>query len=719
MIGRRPPPLDFRSDSAGSPDGPTETIDVIVPIHGAVHAFSRCAESLRRHTDFRRHRLIAIVDGAGQSAADRILETLGAEPGARILVLRHERPRGYVASVNRGLRESSDDVVLLNSDAIVTPRWLDKLASAAASSRQVATATPFSNDATLCSIPRAFEANDVPSGFDVPSFARLVEEVSAREYPRIPTGVGFCLYVKRRAIDAVGVFDEAFSPGYGEENDFCFRALKAGWRHVLDDATFVFHEGHRSFGPPDRGRLHRAARLLARRHPEYRETIARFMRDDPLAPARRRVLDRISPPRRTAGPTRPGVVHLVHGWPPHNPAGTEQYARSLAVRQVSDRPTAAFVRVSDRSAAPGEAREWLDGGVRVRLVANDFTQRDPLARNALRNRSLERAFGVFLDETAPALVHVHHLSGHAIGLVREIRRRRIPWVFQVQDWWMACARANLWTFDGRLCPGPGLLRCSRCLPLTGIPPASLWNPVLHAIRRLGARSAFRRANALVMGSRFVETSFRKRGWIGPRQRAHVIGYGVSVDAGHSSRRRANGGEPLRFGVIGSILPHKGIHVAVEAFRGVDPARARLEIWGGAGASPEYDRALEALSSPAVAFRDRFAEDRKNELLSTFDVLIVPSLGLESFGLVAREALRRGVPVIASRRGALEELFPAGSPSAGTLVEPGDPSALRERVEDLIRDPALLERWRAAIPLVKSMDAHVREIDAVYESVLGR
>src|SRR5437764_3575499 len=121
---------------------------------------------------------------------------------------------------------SAPDVVLLNSDTIVTARWLEKLIDAAYSNGDVGTVTPLSNNATLCSVPQAFEENLVPSGFDVASFAKHVGDVSARSYPRIPTGVGFCLYIKRALLDDIGLFDaQRFAGGYGEENDFCMRAL--------------------------------------------------------------------------------------------------------------------------------------------------------------------------------------------------------------------------------------------------------------------------------------------------------------------------------------------------------------------------------------------------------------------------------------------------------------------------------------------------------------
>ncbi len=97
------------------------------------------------------------------------------------------------------------------------------------------------------------------------------------------------------------------------------------------------------------------------------------------------------------------------------------------------------------------------------------------------------------------------------------------------------------------------------------------------------------------------------------------------------------------------------------------------------------------------------------------MLIVPSLGLESFGLAAREALAEGVPVLAANRGALAELFPpeAGLP-CGALFDPEDPDALRGWIERLTADPGVIAAWAANPPRVKEMDEHAEEIEEVYE-----
>lgn len=684
-----------------------------MPVYGAADELRACLASLLRHTDWTRHRLILVLDGPQDSAVEDALATVADHP---VTILRNPERRGFVGSVNRGMKVSDRDVILLNSDTEVTARWIEKLQEAADSDPAVATVTPFSNNATICSLPRFVEANALPAGWTLDAFAALVERVSRRERPRLPTGVGVCLYIKRRVLDQLGLFDEEhFGLGYGEESEFCFRALKAGFLNVLDDATFIYHAGQRSFGRSRSPRVRAAHRAMRKLHPEYLPAVARFLREDPVAPARERVMAALRRPVKLREPRR--IVHLVHGWPPWSSAGTEMYARRLVLRQTAWREVSVYARVADPGRDLGEATELMDGGARVRLVVNNFTQRDPLSRNALHDRRLAADFRGFLAETKPQLVHVHHLAGHAATLVREAARLRVPILYQVQDWWAPCARANLLDAWRHLCPGPSMARCSACLPLTGLPGAPVLNRMLYAGRFHLMKKELRRADAYVMGSRAIHESYLRLGYLTPEDRVFVIPYGIERPAVLSSSSPGDEG-PLRFGLIGSILPHKGIHVAVAAFQGVDPSRAALRIWGDPSISPAYTAELKALDSPAARFEGRFDEERRAEIFAGLDVLLMPSLGLESFGLVAREALAEGVPVLASRRGALEEMFdPAGGPPCGALFDPDDPEDLRRWIGRLIAEPGILARWRAARPGVKGMNEHAEEIEAVYDRIL--
>ena len=135
-------------------------------------------------------------------------------------------------------------------------------------------------------MPRFNERNPVPPGHTVASFAALVERVARRAYPEVPTAHGFCMYLRRDALDAVGLFDEAnFGSGYGEENDWCMRAAKAGWRHILDDATYIYHQGQVSFSLEAEARnVAEHLQTLNGLHPEYMPLVAEFCRRNPLRP---------------------------------------------------------------------------------------------------------------------------------------------------------------------------------------------------------------------------------------------------------------------------------------------------------------------------------------------------------------------------------------------------------------------------------------------------
>jgi O-antigen biosynthesis protein len=102
------------------------------------------------------HRERSYVEN-GRTTVEDQLEALVqiARPDPRMKVLRNEANLGFVATCNRGLAERRGDAVLLNSDTIVTPDWLRELAEVAHSDPHIACVSPLSNNATICSVPRA------------------------------------------------------------------------------------------------------------------------------------------------------------------------------------------------------------------------------------------------------------------------------------------------------------------------------------------------------------------------------------------------------------------------------------------------------------------------------------------------------------------------------------------------------------------------------------
>jgi GT2 family glycosyltransferase len=266
-------------------------ISVVIPVYNAADELEGCLRSVQATTTPGTE-ILVIDDASPDPAVRELLQAWSRAGHEGWRFFTNETNLGFVGTANRGMRLAGADVVLLNSDTVVTPGWLEGLQRCLKSDPRIATATPWTNNGEIASIPDFCRVNPVPS--QTGEVARVIAGTGQATYPELPTAVGFCMAIARRAIDRIGLFDEAlFGKGYGEENDFSMRALAAGMRNVLCDDVYVAHLGGRSFGPlglkPDEGSMKR----LLSRHPGYLETVQAFIRDDPLAARREEVVSAI------------------------------------------------------------------------------------------------------------------------------------------------------------------------------------------------------------------------------------------------------------------------------------------------------------------------------------------------------------------------------------------------------------------------------------------
>jgi GT2 family glycosyltransferase len=267
-------------------------VRVIVPAYGAAVELEACLESLAGTLPAGVRVLLADDASPGDAVAELAQRWAGS---GRIALDHVRRPRnlGFVGNVNEALREiGRHDAVLLNSDTIVTRGWLECMLACAANDARIASITPWSNNAEICSFPEFCRSNALPTHLDRLSEAAMSAGVP--EYPELPTGVGFCLFLRRAALDAIGDFDQAtFGRGYGEENDWCLRATGHGWRHVLCDNAYVAHRGGASFGPEGLAPGGENLARLNARYPGYNAAIAEFIMRDPLRTLRERLARRL------------------------------------------------------------------------------------------------------------------------------------------------------------------------------------------------------------------------------------------------------------------------------------------------------------------------------------------------------------------------------------------------------------------------------------------
>ena len=233
---------------------PVATVDIVVPVYNALEDVKKCLESLQRCTDGLTVKVIVVNDGSDEATTQWLREYCGGKPVFKLI--EHEKNAGYTKAVNTGLKASTAEYAITqNSDTIVSPGWLTGLVRCMNSSPDIGIVGPLSNAASWQTVPNLrdeqgnFAVNELPAGYTVDDMAQVVRDASTRAYPRLPLINGFCFMIKREVITAIGIMDEENFPiGYGEENDYCIRAIEAGYELVIADDVYIFHAKSKSFG---------------------------------------------------------------------------------------------------------------------------------------------------------------------------------------------------------------------------------------------------------------------------------------------------------------------------------------------------------------------------------------------------------------------------------------------------------------------------------------
>lgn len=266
-----------------------EEVSVLMPVYKDETLTLRCLESVLDARNEHPYHLTVVSDGSPEASLIETLRKLSTHHG--FTFIDRKQNLGFVKTVNRHLEATGhQDVVLLNSDTVVADGWLDRLRAAAYQAPNIGTVTPLSNNATLCSFPSPFAENPLPMGFDVGAIDREAAKVNPGQIIDLPTGVGFCFYLRRAMLDEVGLLDEVlWGKGYGEENDLCLRASRKGWRNVAACDVFVYHEGGASFGAEKEALIAANLQKLHALYPDYDGLITRFEVEDPLKATRDRL----------------------------------------------------------------------------------------------------------------------------------------------------------------------------------------------------------------------------------------------------------------------------------------------------------------------------------------------------------------------------------------------------------------------------------------------
>ncbi|WP_017405931.1 methyltransferase domain-containing protein [Delftia tsuruhatensis] len=620
LLGRTPVPAPVLHTPVPQPM-PQQPVDVIVPVYRGLDDTRNCIESVLASPCRTHWQLVVINDASPEPEVTAWLrEKAAQEP--RITLLENEENLGFVGTVNRGMAlNTAHDVLLLNSDTVVANDWLDRIRQAAYGDARIASVTPFSNNATICSYPRFCEGNDLPPGMDTAAIDALCARTNPGQVVDVPTGVGFCMYIRRDSLNAVGLFDtEHFGKGYGEENDFCQRAAAAGWRnlHLLD--TFVLHTGGVSFGESKSPRERAAMETLRRLHPRYEADVMAFVQADPARTARL-ALDVARLQAEAA--QQPVVLAVLHD----RAGGTVRHVRELAQFLQGK---ALFLMLSPAA-----------GGVVV-------------LRRAEEKEAFELAFRINdqMEELVQALrqlgvVHVHyqHLLGHSEAILDLPARLGTAHDFTAHDFYTYCKNISLTGIDNRYIVPPRAGECGCCEPTDTAPYA-------------GTVAQWRHRNALLLNNaRHVlapsqDTASRIAGFV-PGARVQAVAHtDMPAQLPTPTARTLAATAPLKIVVLGAMSAIKGADVleavAIEAAKRGAPVEFHLLGYG-------Y-RSLQTQPRARLTVHGGYKEEELPALLEWLqpDLAWFPAQWPETYSYTLSACLAAGLPIVAPDIGAFPE-----------------------------------------------------------------
>lgn len=419
------------------------------------------------------------------------------------------------------------------------------------------------------------------------------------------------------------------------------------------------------------------------------------------------------------------IALVAHKFPPASVGGVEIYTHNLA-HSLSAQGHHVSVFYRDDAEDVDFQEGWqMTSPFHLWRVGRAFnaSQAD-LARlffDTFLNRDVERSFQRFLADVQPEFVHFQHLMSLSVRLPEFVQQMGIPMLLTLHDYWFRCANSQLIWPDGRICSGKLVgINCARCATaragstmIKSIYPALA--PLFQWRDWMVKRAAFRIGN-FVSPSQFLRQQYLELGF--PSARFSVLENGIDVAHIRASPVLPKTDDLLRVTYLGSLAWQKGVHILVEAMRGLPPERIRLRVFGNPNTFPEYAARLHSMADlNNTVFEGAIPNAQVGDVLAKTDVLAVPSLWYENSPVVIQEARAVGVPVIASRLGALTEKVSDGVD--GVLVTPGDVDSWREALMRLATSPAAFACLKETHCFPMSLTEHVAHLLEIYAGILNQ
>ncbi len=668
------------------------SVDILIPVYESLNLVRDCVRSITRFTTMPFHAVL-LDDASSPATHERLQDLIAGD--SRFQLKRNEENLGFIENCIGGMKQAKADyVVLLNSDTVVAPGWLERMVECAESDPTIAVVNPLTNESGNTSVRLA-------PGLNLITMAMRIAELSKRNYPDITTAVGMCILFRRSALDQLGGFDPIYKEAYCEESDLCMRFTEAGLRVVVADDAFIYHKGWASYDESRKKQLYERNRRVF--DSRWRGPLDRdwgfFARHDPIQYMRDGLL-RFAERGTEPEPHQPEIAE--HRWARLGTSST------LSVVADGARTTAATTLLAER-ALVGQELEFKQWSIdRLKRPLLKFDERGLFFATGGYNANLpgmgsDRLRITFLISSLPVCGGVISIC----QLAREMMLAGHDVKFVTEDRFTEPEVLNLWL-------QPLIFRNDRHLvdqfPESDVVVATFWETAHRYMASLRERypnfisvyfiqdyeswfypetDRTTRRN-VIQSYAATDHHIVKSRWLAAKVNQHgpqceIVHLGLDLGIFYPrGARPPSRPRVVSVGKPGPELARRGFGDTVEIFRRIHAIRPDVElVFYGAETASMPKLPFEYTNMGILIDQNRIAE-----LVSSADVLLDSSLW-QGFGRPGLEAMACGTVPVLTNVGGLSEY--ARDDENCLLVPPGDVAAATSAILRLIDDPKLYGR----------------------------
>lgn len=405
----------------------------------------------------------------------------------------------------------------------------------------------------------------------------------------------------------------------------------------------------------------------------------------------------------------------------------EVYLKNLARKMSEKEKVFIFTRGKLGNRKHLEMDIEVDEGIEVTRLRIDQRQLIDF-RSTYQRDEVDTIFRNYLLEKKPEVVHIHHLGGTSIGMIRIADELGIPVIITLHDHHPFCPRGQRIRDDKRICKSIVLDECLECLKPQTVGLGLAAKLAMYTLAKDRGKQQLRemhkeiqrqleRVYRIIAPSRFHRDRLIEAGAAGGK--TMVLPYGLDLSLVDDVPSRPKAAPVKKFGYLGTLIPSKGVDMLISAFKKIKAPDLELHIFGDAvpyHGQYDYDRRLKEMAEGLpIYFHGAYQPDQLPQVLAQLDCVVLPSRWYESFGITIREAVRARRPIIVSDIGSFTEAIK--HLKNGLVFKTGDMIELREMMEKIVKSPELAERLVSSALEIEALEDHCQKLINLYQEAI--